>query len=105
MNWKPRGTFQTQPVNPAVEWATILDWDPKFPVEAILSVCSQALGILDMQAQAAEEREGRPFNRLRSWLPRVVGAWFRHARPVVRWAGGIAATVVAAALIYMLGLS
>lgn len=57
IDWKPRGTMQTQRVNPAAGWRTILDLDPSFPAEAIFAVCNQALGVLDMQATEAEEHE------------------------------------------------
>jgi hypothetical protein len=44
-------------VNPAVQWRTILDFDPRFPPTAILAVCNQAIGVLEAQAEDAEEHE------------------------------------------------
>lgn len=106
VEWKPRGTFQTQPVNPAVAWSTILAPDPMFGPDVILACCSQALGILDMQAEAAEEDESKPLHRVRAGLPDVPGGWVRrHAWPAVRWVGGVTATVIAGFLIYVLGWS
>jgi hypothetical protein len=57
IDWKPRGTWQTQPVSPASGWRTILDSDPHFDVQTILAVCNQAIGALDAAARQAEEHE------------------------------------------------
>jgi hypothetical protein len=106
VDWKPRGTFQTQPVNPAIEWGTILDWDPKFPVDAILSCAATADGILDMQIEVAEGRESRPLYGLRSRLPRPSVEWARsHARGIVGWAAGVAGLLVVAFLTDWFGWS
>jgi hypothetical protein len=51
IDWSPRGTMQTVRVNPAVQWRTILDFDPRFPPSAILAVCNQAVGVLEAQAE------------------------------------------------------
>jgi hypothetical protein len=108
LNWKPRGAFawQTQPVNPAAAWATILSPDPVFGPDVIFARCAQAPGVLDHAAEEAEERERRRLHRTRSLLARVpVGRLWRHVPAVVKWAGGIAAPVMAAVLVYWLGLS
>jgi hypothetical protein len=102
VDWKPRGTFQTQPVSPAQAWATILDWDPMFGVEVILACCSQALGILSMQAEAAEEDESHPVRQVAARAPRITG---RHLVPVAKWVGGVAGALVIAFLTYWLGWS
>jgi hypothetical protein len=60
IDWKPRGTMQTQPVNPATIWATILDGDPIVPVSLIFSCAAQATGVLEMKIESAEEEERNP---------------------------------------------
>jgi hypothetical protein len=57
IDWKPRGTFQTQPVSPATRWRTILDRDPDFGVDVIFTVSNQAIGALDVWADEADEHE------------------------------------------------
>jgi hypothetical protein len=66
VEWKPRGTMQTQPVSPAQAWATILDPDPMFGVDVILACCNQALGTLDMKAERAEAGRDRRSPRSRT---------------------------------------
>lgn len=73
IDWKPRGTFQTQRVSPAAMWRTILDSDPAFPADAIFAVCNQALGVLDMRATEAEAHE-------RSFAGRVARAFGRRGQ-------------------------
>lgn len=60
IEWKPRGVPPgiTKPVNPAIAWRTIIDVDPMFPPSVILACCDQAIDILDMKAERAQEREG-----------------------------------------------
>lgn len=66
IDWKPRGTMQTRPVNPAGAWRTILDQDPMFPPDMILGVCNQAIGALDaVAADAHEEGSLRGVSRRR----------------------------------------
>jgi hypothetical protein len=74
IDWKPRGTMQTQRVNPAAGWRTILDSDPSFPVDAIFAVCNQAVGVLDLLATEAEEHE----KSLAGKIERVIGV---HRKP------------------------
>jgi hypothetical protein len=69
IEWKPRGTMQTRPINPASAWRTILDGDPMFPPDMILSVCNQAIGALDAVATEAEEREASLGRKLARVLP------------------------------------
>jgi hypothetical protein len=104
--YKPRGAFewQTMPVNPATARSTILNPDPMFGPDVILACCSQALGVLDMQGREAEERESRPFHRLRVRLPRAPRGWFtRHAGGLVKSAGGIVGALLVAFLTYWFG--
>lgn len=69
VSWKPRGTWQEVPVNPATSWSTIIDFDPRFDVDVIVSCAGQAVGILEMHAEDAEEQErerrARPVRRTR----------------------------------------
>ena len=107
IDWKPRGTMQTQRVSPAAMWRTILDYDPAFPVDAIFAVCNQALGVLDMRATEAEEHE-RSFS---GWIGRVPPRRRHskregdgHVRPaVIGSAIGVPFTLAAAYLAYRLG--
>lgn len=102
VDWKPRGTFQTQPVNPAQAWSTILDWDPMFGVDVILACCNQALGILEMRADyEQEERDERQHARHRS-SPRIAAG---HLAGILKWAGGVAGALVVAFLTYRFGWS
>ncbi|MDQ5820812.1 MAG: hypothetical protein M3540_05170 [Actinomycetota bacterium] len=57
VDWKPRGTMQTQRVNPAPAWRTIFDRDPMFGPDLILQLCAQASGLLETRALDAEEDE------------------------------------------------
>ncbi len=52
VEWKPRGTWNTQPVNPATTWRTIIDSDPMFPPGVIFACCDQATGILEDEGRA-----------------------------------------------------
>jgi hypothetical protein len=102
VDFKPRGTFQTQHVSPAQTWATILSEDPMFGLDVILACCSQALGTLDMRAEAAEEEERNPTPRAEP--PKVRRVRASHLTPVVKWAASIAAAVIGAGIVYWLGL-
>jgi len=73
VEWKPRGTWNTRPVNPATAWRTIIDSDPMFPPSVIFACCEQATGILEMKAEHAEEREASVGAKLES----AFGFWQR----------------------------
>jgi hypothetical protein len=95
VDWKPRGTFQRQPVNPAVAWATILDWDPMFDSGTIFACGAQALGLLEMKAEEAEEYERHKVRRAFRWIGRLTGSGLR---PLGRWSvRTVEAGIVAAA--------
>jgi hypothetical protein len=100
--WKPRGTMQWQPVNPAAGWLTILEGDPRFDAETIFSCCSQALGILEMKAEAAVEYERHRVRRAFRWAARLTGSGLR---PVARWAARGAGALALAGVTYWLGWS
>lgn len=57
MNWKPPGTWNQYPVNPAIEWATILEDHPKFGLDVLEAVCNQALGSLESGAYELDRRK------------------------------------------------
>jgi hypothetical protein len=82
---KPRGTMQTQPVNPALAWSTIFDEDPMFEPSLIAVVGRQALSLLEHtgREQAARQRG-------------LIGAlaWFFTLAPRVREAAGLPARSV-----------
>jgi hypothetical protein len=102
IEWKPRGTWQTQPVNPATEWATILDWDPRFDAGTIFACATQALGILEMKAEAVEEYERHKVRRAVRWVGRLTGSGLR---PAARWSVRLAAPIATAGIVYFLGWS
>jgi hypothetical protein len=102
IDWKPRGTMQTQPVNPATVWGTILDPDPIVPVSLILACAAQATGILEMRIEQAEEEERNP-PPPPPRPPRQSRLRWSHLAPVVKWVGGIAGAVIVAGLTYLLG--
>jgi len=91
VEWKPRGTMQTRPVSPAGSWATILSDDPMFDVETILACCSQAMGILEMQARNAEEREHQYVRRVLAWMAALTGSGLP---PLAKWTARAAGTIV-----------
>ena len=107
IDWKPRGTTQTKRVNPAATWRTILSDDPAFPADAIFAVCNQALGVLDMRATEAEEREAS----LAGKIERLTGTPRRHPRESngqLRTAFlvslvGVPAALLVAYLVYLFG--
>lgn len=100
VNWKPRGTFQQVQLNPAAEWATILDYDPRFDPDTLLACARQAIGVLNMQAEEADEYERHHVRHRVQGLARLTG---RGLRPLARWALGAAGAVVVAGVIYWLG--
>jgi hypothetical protein len=100
VDWKPRGTMQWQPVNPATAWATILERDPRFDAETIISCCSQALGLLEMKAEEAEEHERRRVRRFFAGIGRLTGS---QLRPLAKWAARGASTLVIAGVTVWLG--
>ena len=106
IHWSPRGVpaWQTMPVNPAAGWPTILDPDPNFDVDAILTCARQALGILEMKAEEAEEYERHKARRALRSVGRVTGSGLR---PLARWAvrgiGAVILVVLGAGVTYWLG--
>ena len=62
--WKPPGYAPgtTFPVNPATEWGTVLETDPKFGLDVLQQVINQALGTLDalVEEEQHQSRERRP---------------------------------------------
>jgi hypothetical protein len=104
VQWKPSGTFQTVAINPAAEWSTIIQEDPRFDVDTIFACIRQALGILEMKAEEAEERE-----RVQPTARSVADITARGLAPFARWtaraAGSLALLVVGAGIVYWLGWS
>jgi hypothetical protein len=108
VNWKPRGTWQTQPVSPATAWRTLFDSDPMFTADVIFAVCHEAIGVLDARATEAEEHEGsfkgkleRVTGRNRRSLARKESGQLRRA--FVAFVVGIPAALVAAYIAFRLG--
>jgi hypothetical protein len=108
IEWKPRGTFQTVRVNPAAQWRTILEYDPRFPPEAIFAVCNQAVGLLEAWASDAEKHEQtftgkveRVTRWMRPHLPRDHGGNVRTA--LIASIVGIPAALLVAYVAYLLG--
>ncbi len=101
VSWKPRGTMQTQPVNPATAWATVVSDDPMFGLDVLMACCSQALGILEMKAEAAEEEERHPTPRPPASVHRHVPTWV--ARAAWWTVGSVGTALLVAYLTYRLG--
>jgi hypothetical protein len=82
IDYKPPGTWQTRPVNPALIWSTIFDETPMFDPSLMAIVGRQALGLLEHKRdeQAARQRG-------------LIGAlaWFFTLAPRVREAAGLPA--------------
>jgi hypothetical protein len=104
IDWKPRAAYewQTIPVNPAAGWQTILDSDPRFDVSVIFTCGLQAIGILDMRAEEAEEWQRQRFRRAIGRAARLTGSGLR---PLARWTLRTAGTLAAAGLTFWLGWS
>lgn len=80
LDYKPPGTWNRQPVNPAVVWATIFDDEPMLDPPLVTQIGLQALGLLEhMRVEQAERESG------------FVGAiaWFLTLGPRVRQAAGL----------------
>lgn len=45
--WKPPGTWDTVPLNPASQWGTIFEEFPRFSLEALEACTNQAIGALE----------------------------------------------------------
>jgi hypothetical protein len=107
IDYKPRGTFQTQPVSPATTWRTIFDRDPMFGVDVIFAICTQAIGALDARASEAEERErslAGKIERVLPRLPRAAVAPSGHLRTAfVASIVGIPSALAVAFIAYALG--
>jgi hypothetical protein len=82
MDYKPPGTGQTQPVNPALAWSTIFDPMPMFDPHLMAIVGQQALGWL-------EHKRDEQAARQRGFIGAV--AWFFTLAPRVREAAGLSA--------------
>jgi hypothetical protein len=105
--WQPRGTMQTVRVNPAVQWRTILDFDPRFPPSAILAVCNQAIGVLEAQAEDAEEHKQSRVEQVERGTRIAVGRPFGPTGQLrtafLASIVGIPAALIVAYLGYLLG--
>jgi hypothetical protein len=97
VSWKPRGTMQTQPINPATAWATVVSDDPMFGLDVLMACCSQAIGILEMKVEAAEEEERNLPPRMRPRGAPCVRA--SRLVPMGQWAAGVLAAVLAAMIV------
>jgi hypothetical protein len=82
INYKPPGTWQTQPINPALAWSTMFDEMPMVDPSLVATVGRQALSLLEHRGseQAARQRG-------------LIGAlaWFFTLAPRVREAAGLPA--------------
>jgi hypothetical protein len=103
VEWKPPGTWQTQPVDPAQAWATILSDSPMFGPDVIFACANQALGVLDTQiVEAEEEKATEPAKPPSREGHRSGGHAWREA---TKWAGAVAGGLLVAYLAYRLGWS
>ena len=111
IDYKPPGTMQTRPVNPALIWSTIFDEMPMLDPSLMAIVGRQALGLLEHRAREQAARQ-RGFIGALAWFftlaPRVREAAGLPARSapgqVVTWitviVQGLIVTVVGGVLIY-----
>jgi hypothetical protein len=95
IDWKPPGTWSTQPVNPAAGWGTILEDFPRFGVDVLEAVCNQALGSLESEAYLLPDKRPR----------RHRGAFFRGhlAALLVASVGTLVGGIAVAYLAFRLG--
>jgi hypothetical protein len=101
IGWKPRGQppGYSQPVNPALAWTTVFSDDPMFGADLILTVCDQAIGVLDSQGSEAEEHEQSFEGKVAhaaGFLERVRPPGRSHRAGVVQ---GSAATIVCGVIV------
>ena len=82
IDYKPPGTWQTQPINPALAWSTIFDQTPMLDPHLMAVVGRQTLGWL-------EHRRDEQAARQRGLVGAV--AWFFTLAPRVREAAGMPA--------------
>src|SRR5437868_3482263 len=66
--WKPPGYAPgtSFPVNPAMEWATVLKTDPKFGLDVLQQVINQAFGTLDALVEEEQHKPGNAVRRPRA---------------------------------------
>lgn len=103
--WKPRGTFQTMPVNPVLAWPSIFQRDPITSTEYIYSSCNQAIGLLTHGAEEAHEHEQSVTGRIehaadaprRLWRA-VRGAPRATSEHKTAFASGILVTAIGGAI-------
>jgi hypothetical protein len=74
----------------------------RFDAQTLLACASQAVGILEMKTEEAEEYERHKVSRAFRWLGRLTGSGLR---PAVRWSVRLAAPIATAAIVYFLGWS
>jgi len=81
VSFKPSGTWNRYPVNPATQWATVLSDDPMFGLDLFETMTNQAIG-------AYEDAIEDPPKRQRSTL-------FVSAGGVSKWLAVVVGTIIA----------
>jgi hypothetical protein len=110
VDFKPRGTMRTTPVNPIVGWRTVFEDDPMFGPDMIIAMAQQGIGTLETRALEAEESE----HSMEARVGKIVGFMDRarlhggsRRRTSMGMLGtfvvGVAVTLVGAYLAYRFG--
>jgi len=79
ISYKPAGTMQQYPVNPALVWSSLFD-DPMLDPSVLQQVALQALGLLEDLAEVQAQRE-------KGFIGAI--AWFFTLAPRIRQAAGL----------------
>jgi hypothetical protein len=99
--WKPPGYAPgtSLPVNPATEWASVLDTDPKFGLDVLQQVINQALGTLDALVEEESHRSRERSPRTRGGVPKSAGRAKRGGFTATEWVFTIVGLVVAGLIV------
>ncbi|NDL60836.1 hypothetical protein [Phytoactinopolyspora mesophila] len=80
IDYKPPGTWQQQPINPALVWSTMFGNTPMLDPSLVNQVGLQALGLLEHKGDEQAERE-------KGFVGAI--AWFLTLGPRIRAAAGL----------------
>lgn len=72
--WKPPGTWNEYPLNPALQWATICDEHPRFGLDVLEACTNQAIGALDARIDDPLKGERAKVGPNAHWFARF-GWW------------------------------
>lgn len=99
LNYKPAGTWDTQPVNPALAWHEILEQDSWYPASMLDQMTNRAIGRLqDLRDDPPSEARRGVFIPFPSW-----GSLSKAGRWVAGAVGAILIAVAAGGILFWLG--